>query len=70
VRISGDGKILAAATKDLWRKWLDTRESWKDAKSDEFERKFVVELSAVVDRSTLAFDRLDKLANTIREQCE
>ena len=70
MRISGDGKILAGATKDLWRKWLETKDSWRDSKSDEFERKFMVELVAVVDRSALGFDRLDKLVNTIREQCE
>jgi hypothetical protein len=70
VNISGDGKVLAAATRELWRRWLEAKTHWRDTKSDEFERQFLAELVAVVERTGPAFDRLDKVVATIREECE
>ena len=70
MNISGDGKVLGAATRDLLRRWLETKSHWHDAKSEEFERSFLSELTAAVERAGPSFDRLEKLAATIREQCE
>ena len=70
MNISGDGKVLAGATRELWRKWLEAKTHWRDTKSDEFERQFLSELVAVVERTGPAFDRLDKVVATIREDCE
>ena len=70
MNISSDGKVLGAATRELWRKWLEAKTHWRDAKSDEFERQFLAELVAVVERTGPAFDRLDKVVTTIREACE
>lgn len=65
-----DGKILAAATKDLARKWDETKESWHDGKSAEFEQKFLFDLFSTVDRATPVFEDLDKLLSRIRSDCE
>ena len=70
MNISGDGKVLAAATREFWRRWLEAKTHWRDTKSDEFERQFLAELVAVVERTGPAFDRLDKVVATIREECE
>ena len=42
------GNVLSAATKSLWRKWDEARQEWRDAKAEEFEQKYLVELQAYV----------------------
>jgi hypothetical protein len=67
---SANGKILVMATKELSRKWEDTKESWQDAKSREFEQKYLLDLMASVERAVPVFDDLDKLLSRIRSDCE
>jgi hypothetical protein len=68
--ISANGKILVMATKELSRKWDETKESWQDAKSREFEQKYLFDLLASVERAVPVFDDLDKLISRIRSDCE
>ncbi len=67
---SANGKQLVAATKDLVRRWEETKESWQDAKATEFEQKYLFELLAAMERAAPVFDDLDKLLNRIRIDCE
>jgi hypothetical protein len=67
---SANGKQLVAATKDLVRRWEETKESWQDAKATEFEQKYLFELLAAIERAAPVFDDLDKLLNRIRSECE
>lgn len=67
---SANGKQLVAATKDLVRRWEETKESWQDAKASEFEQKYLFELVAAMERAAPVFDDLDKLLNRIRSDCE
>ena len=67
---SANGKQLVAATKDLVRRWEETKESWQDAKATEFEQKYLFELLAAMERAATVFDDLDKLLNRIRSDCE
>ena len=67
---SANGKQLVAATKDLVRRWEETKESWQDAKATEFEQKYLFELLAAMERAAPVFDDLDKLLNHIRSDCE
>ena len=68
--IATNGKTLAALTKELGLRWADTKSFWKDAKSEEFERKYLAELTAGVEKSTEVFEQLDKLAAKVRSDCE
>ena len=61
---------LAALTKDLWAKWQYTRESWTDSKSLEFERKYLQELNASVDKSVNVMQELEKILTKIKTDCE
>jgi hypothetical protein len=61
---------LAGITKDLLNHWQQTREYWQDAKSLEFEHKYLDELSAGVDKAVGVIDQLDKLLVKIRRDCE
>jgi hypothetical protein len=70
MNVSSNGKQLAAATKDLVRRWEETKESWQDAKAAEFEQKYLFELLSAIERAVPVFDDLDKLLNRIRSDCE
>jgi hypothetical protein len=70
MNISANGKMLVMATKELSVRWSETREAWKDAKSLEFERQYLAELMASVDRAVPVFDDLDKLITRVRSDCE
>ena len=51
-------------------KWRETREYWDDAKSAEFERKYMDELQASVDTAVIVIEKLDKLLAKIKKDCE
>jgi len=68
--MSGNGAKLMAVTKELSNQWHHTKEYWRDAKSQEFERKYLQELMASVDRAVGVMEHLDKLVGKIRNDCE
>jgi len=68
--MSGNGSKLMAVTKELSNQWHYTKEHWRDAKSQEFERKYLQELVASVDRAVGVIEQLDKLVGKIRNDCE
>ena len=61
---------LSGITKELRAQWQDTKAYWKDAKSQEFERRYMEELLASVDRAVTVIEQLDKLITKIRKDCE
>ena len=68
--MSGTGARLAAMTNQLSNQWQRTREQWKDAKCEEFDRQYIQELQASVDKAVTVMEQLDKLVNKIRSDCE
>lgn len=68
--MNANASRLSGLTKDLMRRWEQTREYWQDAKSEEFEQKFLSELTASVDKTVNVIDQLDKLMTKIRRDCE
>jgi hypothetical protein len=70
MNINSNGKLIMAATKDLWLRWGETKEHWQDAKSGEFEQRYLLELQSGVDRALPVFADLDKLISKIRSDCE
>jgi hypothetical protein len=61
---------LAAITKDLSLRWQETREQWSDSKSDEFNRQYMLELFAQVDKTVTVIEKLDELLSKARKECE
>jgi hypothetical protein len=61
---------LEALSKELRLQWLQTKEYWADAKSQEFEQKFLQELFVSVERSVGVIEQLDKVINKIKKDCE
>jgi hypothetical protein len=68
--MSASGARLEALTKELRVQWHQTREYWRDAKSAEFEERFLQELFVTVDKTITTMDQLDKLVARIRKDCE
>jgi hypothetical protein len=68
--MSANGARLEATTKELRAQWQQTKQYWADAKSAEFEHKFLEELFSSVDRAVSVIDQLDKLLGKIKKDCE
>ncbi len=61
---------LAALTKQLDNQWQQTKDYWRDAKSQEFEKKYISELSAIVTAAVNNTEDLAKIIARIRSDCE
>jgi len=68
--LGGTKSRLVAITKELATRWDETKNYWKDAKSQELEGRFLAELFASVDKSVGALERLDELLAKVRKDCE
>jgi len=67
---SGIKNRLVSLTKGLEARWDDTRNYWKDTKSDEFDQRYMNELFANVDKTVTVLEKLDELLAKVRKDCE
>jgi hypothetical protein len=67
---SAGGARLAALTKELLNRWQQTRESWMDDKSLEFEERYMLELESVVRTATTSIASLEAVIRKVRSDCE
>ena len=70
MNLSGTKNRLVAITKELSKRWDETKNHWRDAKSQEFEHKYMAELFAGVDKSITVLEKLDELLTKVRNDCE
>jgi hypothetical protein len=70
MNLSGNKSRLVGLTRDLTNRWSETKHHWRDAKSEEFERRYLAELSASVGRTVLIVEKLDELLKKVRSECE
>jgi hypothetical protein len=68
--LGANGQLLMALTKELALKWEQAKESWRDAKSEEFERKYLGELMTSVNKAGEVVDQLNKVVTKARSDCE
>jgi len=68
--MNSSGLIMTKLTRDVLKGWKETREYWRDAKSEEFDQKYMEELAASVDAAATVMDQVDKLITKIRKDCE
>ena len=67
---TGSRGRLAGAAKELALRWQDTKNYWRDEKSDEFERRYLQELFVGVDKSMTVIEKLDEVLKKVRSDCE
>lgn len=70
MNLAGNKSRLTAITKGLLVKWQETKNYWQDAKSREFEQRYVTELLANMDKTVTVIEKLDELLNKVRKDCE
>ena len=68
--VSGQRTRLMGITKELALRWEETKTHWRDAKSEEFERRYLQELVARMDKTVAVMSKLDELLNKVRNDCE
>ena len=61
---------MDSLTRELLRSWEDTRTAWRDSKAQEFEARYLPELSTRVEKAGAAIEKLEALLNRIRGDCE
>ncbi len=70
MNLSGYKSRLLGLTRDITLRWAETKNFWHDARSEEFERRFMAELAANVNRTVQIVDKLDELLKKVRSDCE
>ncbi|MEK7707697.1 MAG: hypothetical protein AAB380_06850 [Verrucomicrobiota bacterium] len=68
--MTGSSNRLMGLTKELRADWDRTKQYWHDAKSAEFEKRFLDELFAGVNQAVNNIDTLERLLTKIRDDCE
>lgn len=62
--------ILNDSTRELLVRWERVRESWRDAKADEFGRDYLDGVADEVSRAVRVIDDLERLLDKIHADCE
>jgi hypothetical protein len=70
MNLSGTKNRLAALTKELAVQWDETKNHWWDAKTREFEQRYIAELLVNVDRTVMAIEQLNEVLTKVRKDCE
>lgn len=61
---------LVQALKELSLRWQETKEHWRDVKSEQFEREYLEALPDHVQRTMGVMQEIDVLLKRIRSDCE
>jgi hypothetical protein len=61
---------LGKALKQLEHRWIDARTNWDDARTREFEDRFLVPLQADLRNTVAAMDQMAVLLSRIHSECE
>ena len=70
MNLSGNKSRLVGLTQELVLRWSETRSSWRDAKSQEFDEKYMQELRAQVDKAVTIIEKLDEVLKKVQSDCE
>lgn len=68
--MSGSQNRLAGLTNDLRAEWEQTKHYWNDAKSREFEQRFLSELLPAVNQTISTIESLERVIAKLRNDCE
>ena len=61
---------LTGLTKELRAEWEQTKHYWNDAKSAEFEKRFLADLFTSVNQTVNHIDTLERLLTKIHDDCD
>jgi thymidylate synthase len=61
---------LTSVTQELFNRWRETQQHWRDSKAQEFDRLYMEELNSSVNAASGVIDQLDKIIAKIKKDCE
>ena len=61
---------LVQAAKDLAVAWDQTKETWRDVKSREFEEHYLEQLPNHIVRATAVIEEIDAVLRKVKADCE
>ena len=67
---SGAKNRLLGLTKELAADWAATKDHWSDAKSLEFEKRFIEDLMTGVNAAMTNIDSLERTLKQIHADCD
>jgi hypothetical protein len=67
---SGSRGLLTLATRQLFARWEETRNSWRDQKAAEFEALYLADIRHTVGAALKTLEDLDRLLEKIHADCE
>ena len=70
MNLSGQKSRLTGLTRQIMLDWAETKAHWSDARSREFDSRYMIELLASVDRTAQVVDKLEILLTKVRSDCE
>jgi hypothetical protein len=70
MNLSGSKSRLMGITKELSLRWSEAKNYWRDAKTLEFERRYMQELLVQVEKTITVIEKLDELLKKVRNDCE
>jgi thymidylate synthase len=70
VSLAANKTRLTSVTQELFNRWRETQQYWRDSKAQEFDRLYMEELNASVNASSGVVDQLDKIMARIKRDCE
>lgn len=70
MNIGANGKVVLTATRELHRKWEATREQWRDQKAAQFEKEYLADIFATVERCMPVFEELERVIGNVRNRAE
>jgi hypothetical protein len=68
--MSASQSRLTALTNELRVEWEQTKLHWNDAKSREFEQRFLSELIPAVNQTITTIESLEQIIARLRQDCE
>ena len=66
----GSAATLTQAARTLNVKWEKTKEQWRDARSLDFEDKYLAELPGQIAAAISAMEDMESLIKKVRGDCE
>ncbi|MEK7952525.1 hypothetical protein [Luteolibacter soli] len=62
--------LLNEANRELFARWEETRASWRDAKSFDFDKEYLAGLPQAVATATRVIEELDVVLSKLHADCD
>jgi hypothetical protein len=70
MNLAGNKSRLVGITKEIVLQWEQTKNYWQDARSAEFEHRYINELIVGVDKTVMVVEKLEELLKKVQKDCE